>query len=173
MDEVGFDLGEVFAHAGFGGFFPVCLLGDFGFAGFCQREFTDGLSYGFHFDVCGQKGEFFVAFWAVSVVLLEDFVWGFEVFAFIQNVAASLAFDALRHHQSLPSCLENSFVAYLLVAKFGCVCVFFLLVVVTFFRVHNNFFYFVLLGGFFVLVLFYCPFWLCKLSQAVLGGLVV
>jgi hypothetical protein len=63
---------------------------------------------GFHVDFRWQEGEFLVAFWTVSVILLEDFIWRLKIFAFIQNVIASLALNALRHHQSLPRCLRNT-----------------------------------------------------------------
>jgi len=41
------------------------------------------LSYGFHFNIDRQQRQFFAAFWAFSIMLLENFIWRFELHAFV------------------------------------------------------------------------------------------
>src|SRR4030067_2380167 len=55
------------------------------------------LSYGFYFNIYGQQGKFFAAIGAFAFVLLENFVWRFELCTFVQHMFASLADDALWH----------------------------------------------------------------------------
>jgi hypothetical protein len=54
---------------------------------FSHPRFPDfaltSLSYGFYFDVDGQQRKFFAAFWAFSLMLLENFIWRFKLRAFI------------------------------------------------------------------------------------------
>src|SRR3990170_2242999 len=55
------------------------------------------LSYGFYFNIYGQQGKFFAALGAFSFVLLENFVWRFELCTIVQHMFTSLADDALWH----------------------------------------------------------------------------
>jgi len=71
-------------------------LGSTRFSG--QVRFLYGyLSYGYHVYVDGDECEFLAALGALAFVLLQDFVWGFEFGAVVQNVAASLTTDTLGH----------------------------------------------------------------------------
>jgi len=71
-------------------------LGSARFSG--QVRFLCGyLSYGYYVHVDGDECEFLAALGAFAFVLLQDFVWGFEFGAVVQNVAASLATDTLGH----------------------------------------------------------------------------
>jgi hypothetical protein len=75
------------------------------------------LSYGFHFDVNGQQGQFLAAFRAFSLILLENFIGRLKICAFVQYVIASLTDDALRHYMALPEITKITSAPYLLVTN--------------------------------------------------------
>jgi hypothetical protein len=41
------------------------------------------LFYRFHFNINRQQRQFFAAFWAFSIMLLDNFIWRFKLRAFV------------------------------------------------------------------------------------------